>query len=210
LAGVGGWEVVVAVAVAMAGVVVGIVEVVVVGSWRVVDREVVSGALHMVWYVVRVLVEHWKVGVGRAVPYGTEPVEAMEEQTHSGGYFGVEVRWRRMDHGEGWVAELTANWQTEEAAAKADLSCLFAAVEAGLDAVVPQVRAALEAAVEVGEQQDFGGGMAIWLCPEEVVGLVGVLTAVAVKQQGCSVIAGRQQEVLLQRRLVIWRGSRVC
>lgn len=182
MAGVGGWEVVVAVDVAMAGVVVGIVEVVGVGSWLVVDREVESEALHMVWYVVRVLVEHWKVGVGSAVPYGAEAAEAMEEQTHSGGYFGVEVRWRRMDRGEELVAELTANWQMEEEAAVAGLSCLFVAVEAELDAAVPQVRAALEAAVEVGKQQDFGGGMAIWLCPGGVVGLVGVLTAVAVKQ----------------------------
>lgn len=146
LAGVGGWGVVAA----RIGVVVGIVEVVGAGLW-VVDSEVVLEAFHMVRHGGGVLDEDRKVGSGSAALYEAEVVEAMEEQTHSGGYFGVEVRWRCTGHGGGWVAGLTVDWQMEEEAAMAALSCLFVAVEAGLEAAVRLVRAALEAVAEAGE-----------------------------------------------------------
>ena len=84
-----------------------------------------------------VLAEGRKVGSGgSAVLYEAEAAEEVEEQTHNGGYFGVEVRWRCTGHGGGWVAELTVDRQMEEEEAMAALSCLFVAVEAGLEAAV--------------------------------------------------------------------------
>jgi hypothetical protein len=88
------------VAVAKIVVVVGIVEVVEEDSW-VVDGGVVSEMSHNVWYVGRVLGEGQKVDSGSSVPSGAEAVEAAEEQIRNGDYFGVEVHWRCMNHGEG-------------------------------------------------------------------------------------------------------------
>lgn len=102
LAAVVGWEVVV---VARIGVVGCIVEVVEVGSW-VAGRGVGLVVVHKVRYGGGVLAEGREVGSGSAVLYETEAVKVVEEQTHSGGYFGVDARWRCTDHGEGWVAEL--------------------------------------------------------------------------------------------------------
>lgn len=107
MAGLEGWGVAVAVAVAKIGVVGSIVGVVGVGL-GVVDREVVLEALHMVRHGGVVLAGGLGVGSGSAVLHETGAAEAVEEQTHNGGYFDVEVRWRCTGHGEGWVAELAA------------------------------------------------------------------------------------------------------
>lgn len=74
----------------------------------VVDREVVLEALHMVRHGGLVLAGGLGVGSGSAVLHEAGVAEAVEEQTHNGGYFDVEVRWRCTGHGEGWVAELAA------------------------------------------------------------------------------------------------------
>lgn len=113
----------------------GIAEVVGVGLW-VVHSEIVLEAFHMVHHGGVVLAEGRKVGSGSAVLYEAEAAEEVEEQTHNGGYFVVEVHWRCTGHGEGWVAELTVDWQMEEEEAMAALSCLFVAVEAGPEASV--------------------------------------------------------------------------
>lgn len=130
-AAVGGWEVVVA----RVGVVVGIVVVAGVGL-EVVDSEIVLGVFRMVRHGGEVLVGGRGVGSGSAVLYEIEVAEAVEEQTHNGGYFGVEVHWRRTAHGEGWVAELPVHWQMEGEGAMAALSCLFVVVEAGFEVAV--------------------------------------------------------------------------
>jgi hypothetical protein len=76
---------------------------------EVVDSEVVLEVFRMVHHGEEVLAGGRRVGSGSVVLYETEVAEAVEEQTHNGDYFVVEVRWRCTGQGGGRVAELTVN-----------------------------------------------------------------------------------------------------